>query len=66
MATRASVHWYVVCAEEPAVAANIIQEAFKAIVDGFTPKNWKQACMSNLDKPAFPEEIEPAGYRPSA
>ncbi|CAD6581426.1 MAG: hypothetical protein ASARMPREDX12_000459 [Alectoria sarmentosa] len=37
-------------------------EAFKAIVDRFTPKNWKQACISNIDKPAFPEEIEPGGY----
>lgn len=37
-------------------------EAFKAIVDGFTPKNWKQACVSNIDKPAFPEETEPGGY----
>ena len=58
---RAFVHWCVSAPEEHAVAANSTQEAFKAIVDGFTPKNWKQACMSNLDKPAFPEEIEPGG-----
>lgn len=38
------------------------QEAFKAIVDKFTPKNWKAGCMSNLDAPAFPDEPEPAGY----
>ncbi|KAF6217934.1 hypothetical protein HO133_006346 [Letharia lupina] len=37
-------------------------EAFKAIVDGFTPKNWKQACITNIDKSAFPESIEPGGY----
>ena len=43
-------------------ANKILQEAFKAVVDGFTPRNWKQACISNIDKPAFPEEIEPAGY----
>ncbi|KAI9782152.1 MAG: hypothetical protein M1816_001986 [Peltula sp. TS41687] len=35
--------------------------AFKEIVDKFTPKNWKEACAWNLDKPAFPERVEPAG-----
>ncbi|KAF2642004.1 phosphoglycerate mutase-like protein [Massarina eburnea CBS 473.64] len=36
-------------------------EAFKDIVDKYTPKNWKHACASNFDKPAFPEQVEPAG-----
>ncbi|KAI9755929.1 MAG: hypothetical protein M1815_004477 [Lichina confinis] len=35
--------------------------AFKEVVDKFTPVSWKQACVSNLDKPAFPSQIEPAG-----
>ena len=42
--------------------ANIVQEAFKAIVDNFTPRNWKKACVSNLDEPAFPAEVERAGF----
>lgn len=42
--------------------ADSAQEAFKAIVDRFTPSNWKEACMSNLDTPAMPPQIEPAGY----
>ncbi|KAF2845655.1 histidine acid phosphatase-like protein [Plenodomus tracheiphilus IPT5] len=37
-------------------------EAFKSIVDAYTPKNWKAECGANLDAPAFPERIEPAGY----
>lgn len=37
------------------------QEAFKVIVDKFTPKNWKEACLTNIDGPAFPAEIERAG-----
>ena len=37
-------------------------EAFKAIVDKFTPLNWKQECRSNLQDPAFPIKPEPAGY----
>ncbi|TAQ85684.1 4-nitrophenylphosphatase/Acid phosphatase [Chlorociboria aeruginascens] len=37
-------------------------EAFKAIVDKYTPQNWKKACWSNLDAPAFPEKDETAGY----
>ncbi|KAF2087146.1 phosphoglycerate mutase-like protein [Saccharata proteae CBS 121410] len=37
-------------------------EAFKSIVDKYTPRSWKQSCASNLDKPAFPAQIEPAGY----
>ncbi|KAI5208825.1 phosphoglycerate mutase-like protein [Aureobasidium subglaciale] len=36
-------------------------EAFKGIVDKFTPKNWKQACGSRLGENAFPDTIEPAG-----
>ncbi|KAI9823400.1 MAG: hypothetical protein M1826_007756 [Phylliscum demangeonii] len=35
--------------------------AFKEIVDKFTPKNWRQACMSNVDEPLFPVQVEPAG-----
>ncbi|CAO2652535.1 Nn.00g008180.m01.CDS01 [Neocucurbitaria sp. VM-36] len=37
-------------------------EAFKSIVDKYTPKNWKAACTSRLDEPAFPNKPEPAGY----
>ncbi|CAK7220382.1 hypothetical protein SBRCBS47491_004170 [Sporothrix bragantina] len=37
-------------------------EAFKAIVDKYTPKNWKHECRSNLGKPAFPAKLEPSGY----
>ena len=39
-----------------------LQEAFKAIVDRYTPSHWKQACLSNLDVPAFPEAPQPAGH----
>ncbi|KAI9842701.1 MAG: hypothetical protein M1837_006986 [Sclerophora amabilis] len=39
-----------------------LQEAFKNIVDEFTPRNWKQACASNLDQPAFPAASQPAGF----
>ncbi len=42
--------------------ANIVQEAFKAIVDKFTPHSWKKACISNIDEPAFPAEVERAGF----
>lgn len=37
-------------------------EAFKRIVDKFTPENWRESCVSNLDKPAFPEKPQPAGW----
>ncbi|KAH9869928.1 hypothetical protein J1614_006849 [Plenodomus biglobosus] len=37
-------------------------EAFKSVVDAYTPKNWKAQCLENLDAPAFPEKAEPAGY----
>ncbi|KAI9711183.1 MAG: hypothetical protein M1820_002170 [Bogoriella megaspora] len=37
-------------------------EAFKAIADKFTPRHWKQECLSNLDQPEFPTSPEPAGY----
>ncbi|KAF2793700.1 phosphoglycerate mutase-like protein [Melanomma pulvis-pyrius CBS 109.77] len=37
-------------------------EAFKSIVDKYTPKNWKYACASNVDEPSFPEKTETAGY----
>ena len=40
----------------------LVQEAFKKIVDKFTPVDWKQACLSNLDKSPFPVQTEPAGY----
>jgi acid phosphatase len=38
-----------------------MQEAFKSIVDKYTPKNWRQECRSNLNKPAFPAKPEPSG-----
>ncbi|KAF2119880.1 histidine phosphatase superfamily [Lophiotrema nucula] len=37
-------------------------EAFKSIVDKYTPKNWKHACASNVDAPSFPAQPEPAGH----
>jgi acid phosphatase len=37
-------------------------DAFKSIVDKYTPKNWKAACVSRLEEPAFPEKVEPAGF----
>ncbi|UPX16507.1 Acid phosphatase [Ascochyta rabiei] len=37
-------------------------ETFKGVVDQITPKNWKVACSSRLDAPAFPEKAEIAGY----
>ncbi|CAI6336512.1 unnamed protein product [Periconia digitata] len=37
-------------------------EAFKDIVDKYTPKNWKHACASNVDAPFFPAQPEPAGF----
>ncbi|KAK0658248.1 putative acid phosphatase SPBC4.06 [Lasiodiplodia hormozganensis] len=37
-------------------------EAFKSIVDKYTPESWKGACASNLGQPAFPAKPEPAGY----
>ncbi|KAH6604269.1 hypothetical protein Trco_007715 [Trichoderma cornu-damae] len=36
--------------------------AFKAIVDKFTPRDWKQQCHTNVKAPAFPEKPEPAGF----
>jgi len=36
-------------------------EAFKAIVDSYTPSHWKQACLSNMDVSPFPGRPEPAG-----
>lgn len=38
-------------------------EAFKSIVDKYTPKNWKVECQANMDKPAFPQGNEDAGFR---
>jgi acid phosphatase len=37
-------------------------EAFKSVVDKYTPKNWKSACMSKLDEPVSLEKVELAGY----
>ncbi|RFU35798.1 4-nitrophenylphosphatase/Acid phosphatase, partial [Scytalidium lignicola] len=37
-------------------------EAFKRIVDKFTPSDWKAGCRSNMDTPPFPAVVEPAGY----
>jgi acid phosphatase len=37
-------------------------EAFKTVVDKYTPKNWKAECMSKLEEPVFPMEVEKAGY----
>jgi acid phosphatase len=37
-------------------------EAFKTVVDKYTPKNWKAECMSKLEEPVFPMEVERAGY----
>ncbi|TVY23891.1 putative acid phosphatase [Lachnellula hyalina] len=37
-------------------------EAFKGIVDKFTPLHWKKDCRSNLNDPTFPVKPEPAGY----
>lgn len=37
-------------------------EEFKSIVDKYTPKNWKAACLSRLDVDPFPEKPEPAGF----
>jgi acid phosphatase len=37
-------------------------EAFKSVVDKYTPKNWKEACTSRLDEPVFPMKVDVAGY----
>jgi acid phosphatase len=37
-------------------------EAFKSVVDKYTPKNWKAACTSRLDEPVFPMKADMAGY----
>ncbi|KAL3953519.1 hypothetical protein ACCO45_011475 [Purpureocillium lilacinum] len=37
-------------------------EAFKSIVDKFTPRNWKAECRANVKAPAFPAKEEPAGF----
>ncbi|KAI5459988.1 acid phosphatase [Mariannaea sp. PMI_226] len=37
-------------------------EAFKEIVDKFTPHNWKRQCRLNIKDPAFPTKPEPAGF----
>ncbi|KAL8827051.1 MAG: hypothetical protein Q9170_007168 [Blastenia crenularia] len=43
-------------------AANDQQEAFKGIADKFTPRTWTEACVENLDEPAFPRAPQPAGF----
>ncbi|KAH8193537.1 hypothetical protein TruAng_012297 [Truncatella angustata] len=37
-------------------------EAFKAIVDKFTPQDWRGQCRANLGAPGLPAKPEPAGY----
>lgn len=37
-------------------------QAFKEIVDKFTPPSWKQGCNRNLTEPALRKVIEPAGH----
>ncbi|KAI2630654.1 phosphoglycerate mutase-like protein [Hypoxylon sp. NC1633] len=37
-------------------------DAFKAIVDKFVPRNWKQECRASVQSSAFPPKPEPAGY----
>ncbi|RDW83336.1 histidine acid phosphatase-like protein [Coleophoma crateriformis] len=37
-------------------------EAFKTIVDKYTPSHWKQGCVNNLEASAMPVVVEPAGY----
>ncbi|VUC21432.1 unnamed protein product, partial [Clonostachys rosea] len=34
---------------------------FKAVVDKFTPENWREECHAS-GAPAFPSKPEPAGY----
>lgn len=36
--------------------------AFKSIVDKFTPSNWRQECVTDIDAPAIPAKPEEAGY----
>jgi hypothetical protein len=59
------VNYHSLCDKD--IFANDInaQEAFKAIVDDFTPKNWKASCATNIGKSAFPENAEQAGYAAS-
>lgn len=40
----------------------MIQAAFKAVVDKFTPTNWKEQCRMNRNQPALPVEPEWAGH----
>ncbi|KAL8347365.1 hypothetical protein RB601_003157 [Gaeumannomyces tritici] len=37
-------------------------EAFKTIVDKFTPRDWKEDCRKSVKSSPFPEKPEPAGY----
>ncbi|KAF2639123.1 phosphoglycerate mutase-like protein [Massarina eburnea CBS 473.64] len=36
-------------------------EAFKDIVDQFTPVNWQKECVESLDR-GLPDRVEPAGF----
>src|SRR5690606_10236333 len=36
--------------------------AFKSVVDKFTPTNWRQECITDIDAPAIPAKPEEAGY----
>lgn len=47
---------------ENVLSIPIFQTAFKEIVDRFTPTNWRQACLTNLDKSGLPDKVEAAGY----
>lgn len=38
------------------------QEAFKSIVDKYTPKDWQSQCRARLDQPCFPDTPQPSGY----
>ncbi|KAM0501446.1 hypothetical protein ACHAP8_004434 [Fusarium lateritium] len=37
-------------------------EAFKEIVDKYTPTNWRNQCRANMKESAFPSKPEPSGY----
>ena len=37
-------------------------EAFKAIVDAFTPRDWKTQCLQNLGETGLPEKPEWSGF----
>ena len=37
-------------------------EAFKSVVDKFTPRSWKAECQQNLQAPPIPEHKQVAGF----